>query len=213
MSAPSKMHMPTAEVPLGGPERWSCAFCDPKRCLPGRTCSLRDVIFYSPAVPSQLEILGARAIFALSLFSYGFFRVYLGENDMIIRIHSLPTAGNCSGASRLRSFRLSAGSLAISGTEKLFLKGMHFFSAKGACLGAKNPRTLGFSSKTLGKRSVGNRIAYACFSNCVQRCRRRGGYCDNLSPPYSQQNPHACPGDTSSCSVRFGLRWPARHDL
>ena len=69
------------------------------------------------------------------------------RGDMIIRIHSLPTAGNCSGASRLRSFRLSAGSLAISGTEN----DMHFFSAKSACLGAKNPRKLGFSSKNTGK--------------------------------------------------------------
>ena len=38
-------------------------------------------------------------------------------------------------------------------------------------------------AKTMGKRSVGNRIAYACFSNCVQRFRRRGASYDNLSPP------------------------------
>ena len=62
------------------------------------------------------------------------------RGDMIIRIHSLPTAGNCSGASRLRSFRLSAGSLAISGTAKLFLKGMHFFSAKKRVFGCQNPK-------------------------------------------------------------------------
>ena len=109
-------------------------------------------------------------------------QVYIDDplrGDKIIIIHSLPTAGNCSGASRLRSFRLSAGSPSISGTENLFQINSDIFRLLRV---PKAQRKIIFCDENLKQallkaewRTMKTLIKYGKMANQIRGFALRGG--------------------------------------